>query len=552
MLNVRASDNTPFIVGLSSHPDIDPAGLARLVGSAADFLRDLKAHLPDTDLRLMVEPCGDAALGIARAALALGVSVDALSGAGARADLTSDARLRCIEVAPAAAADVLIRRSSLLLALWDGTASREHDDTADRVFRFLGVRVDRNESVRTIEIAASPDLDVGVRLVYWVPAVRSGSAPCGHAQPGYLLAAGDNVLDVHGGIPPSLLGRLADLNEFNCEYARFRADGRLTPSESLLRDLPAQTAGGDAPLLAAIDQQYTKADALAGHMQWRSDRLFSLFGVMTFAMGFAYLLYDKVTESRLLLIVYMILLFAGVLAYYLFQGKRWFGKHLSYRALAETLRVRFYLALAGVDRRMQTQDLIALTGIDKFHGFSWISYVLHTIEPVAAEARPTGEIYLDRARLVEQAWVENQYRYYGRKVAQMEKESRRVSRLKTVMFLAILVDISVMFVFGDALSRVDARIGMPVKNVVEFCSGFLAVLLGVWELRHNKMATRELLWQYRSQLSQFERARVQLQRKPSRARREDLLVELGSNSLMEIYLWAIHRYHREHSPPTAP
>jgi hypothetical protein len=91
-----------------------------------------------------------------------------------------------------------------------------------------------------------------------------------------------------------------------------------------------------------------------------------------------------------------------------------------------------------------------------------------------------------------------------------------------------------------------------VKNVVEFCSGFLAVLLGVWELRHNKMATRELLWQYRSQLSQFERARVQLQRKPSRARREDLLVELGSNSLMEIYLWAIHRYHREHSPPTAP
>jgi hypothetical protein len=45
---------------------------------------------------------------------------------------------------------------------------------------------------------------------------------------------------------------------------------------------------------------------------------------------------------------------------------------------------------------------------------------------------------------------------------------------------------------------------------------------------------------------------VQLQRKPSRARREDLLVELGSNSLMEIYLWAIHRYHREHSPPTAP
>jgi hypothetical protein len=65
------------------------------------------------------------------------------------------------------------------------------------------------------------------------------------------------------------------------------------------------------------------------------------------------------------------------------------------------------------------------------------------------------------------------------------------------------------------------------------------------------MATQELLWQYRSQLSQFERARAQLRRITNRSRRDDLLMELGENSLMEIYLWAIHRYHREHAPPAA-
>jgi hypothetical protein len=32
-------------------------------------------------------------------------------------------------------------------------------------------------------------------------------------------------------------------------------------------------------------------------------------------------------------------------------------------------------------------------------------------------------------------------------------------------------------------------------------------------------------------------------------RRDDLLMQLGENSLTEIYLWAIHRYHREHTPP---
>jgi hypothetical protein len=30
-----------------------------------------------------------------------------------------------------------------------------------------------------------------------------------------------------------------------------------------------------------------------------------------------------------------------------------------------------------------------------------------------------------------------------------------------------------------------------------------------------------------------------------------VLAELGKDSLMESYLWAIHRYHREHEPPAA-
>jgi hypothetical protein len=104
--------------------------------------------------------------------------------------------------------------------------------------------------------------------------------------------------------------------------------------------------------------------------------------------------------------------------------------------------------------------------------------------------------------------------------------------------------------FGDVLHHLDARTGVPVRNVLTFCSGALAVVLGVWELHQNKMALQELLWQYRNQLSQFERARMQLRRTSSRSRRDDIIEELGKNSLMEIYLWAIHRYHREHAPPS--
>jgi hypothetical protein len=133
----------------------------------------------------------------------------------------------------------------------------------------------------------------------------------------------------------------------------------------------------------------------------------------------------------------------------------------------------------------------------------------------------------------------------------MQKHRFWIGRLKSGVFLAGLIVLSAMFLFGEALHHVDMRTGLPLKNVLTFFSGSLAVVLGVWELRQNKMALQELLWQYRNQLSQFQRARTQLQRTASRIRRDEIFKELGENSLMEIYLWAIHRYHREHAPPSA-
>jgi multisubunit Na+/H+ antiporter MnhB subunit len=321
-------------------------------------------------------------------------------------------------------------------------------------------------------------------------------------------------------------------------------------SATLMHATYTSMATSDAPALENIDRQFIKADSLAGYMQRRSDGLFNLFGIMAFATGLAYLIYDKFTENKILLMFCMIILFTSLLAYYYFQTKHWFSKYLSYRALAETLRVRFYLTLAGIDRRMQTRELVTLTGICRFEGFGWISFALDSIESAQLAMDPPSETYALRARLVEQAWIEDQYQYFARKVAAMERHRSSVRHMKRGAFIAVLVVLAVLWMFGDVLHHLDARTGVPVRNVLTFCSGALAVVLGVWELHQNKMALQELLWQYRNQLSQFERARMQLRRTSSRSRRDDIIEELGKNSLMEIYLWAIHRYHREHAPPS--
>jgi len=567
--------NSPFIIGLSCPADLDSAQLARLVDSAAGFLRSLRHHLPNTDVRVMADANCIVSLAIMRVAVALDISVDALiagpllsrvsgSDTDTISDLRNHSRVRCIEVGadnsctPQGRAtligDILVRRSSLMIALWDGSKSSSRGDTADIVFGFLGIHVDSGGTFDMIEIDKVLDeMELAARLVYWVPVIRSGASESAHIQqPHYLVAAGDNVLEVQESMPLSLKRGLADLNEYNAEFERVACDGSVPRSESLMRNFPEDIAASDAAVLEDIDRQYVKADTLAGYMQWRSDILFNMFGIMTFSMGLAYLIYDKITESRILLIVYMLILLTSLLAFYVFQAKRWFSKYLSTRVLAETLRVRFYLTLAGLDRGMRTRALIELTGLHRFRGFSWISFALDSIEPTAAAAAHTIETHAHRTRFVNQAWIEDQYQYFARKVAAMERARHWIKRLKSAAFIAVLIVISVMFMFGHELTHVDARVGLPVKNILTFCSGFLAVVLGVWELRQNKMAAQELLWQYRSQLSQFQRARMQFKRVTSRTRRDVLLKELGENSLMEIYLWAIHRYHREHAPPASP
>jgi cadmium resistance protein CadD (predicted permease) len=109
----------------------------------------------------------------------------------------------------------------------------------------------------------------------------------------------------------------------------------------------------------------------------------------------------------------------------------------------------------------------------------------------------------------------------------------------------------VLVTFSHRLAEMAIGLGFSGKDLLLFVMGLLPVWLGIWELYQDKMATRELLWQYRNQLSHFLRAKIELTQARDGARRVAVLADLGKDSLMESYLWTIHRFHREHEPPTA-
>ena len=569
--------------------DLDPGDVPELRHSVAAFLRDLQGHLPETEIVVIVGMAAGADLLVAQTALDLGVRVEAvlpmplehyaedfdadtlrlLKSLLARADV------RCTELQPpphrggdashaqhrdrlyANLTETLIRRSSLLLALWDGQSSPLPGGTTDTVLRFLGVRSDAShaaEGIALVESAEDSD-STHERLVYWIPAARSSGAPADPLRrPCFLRSVGENELLMQPSMPASLAFQLAGLNRYNREYRELVDAGSLGNADSLLTALIAETPPRERLLLEEINAQYVKADLLAIHYQRRSERLFRLFAATTFALGLAYLIYEKLDESRMLLVAYVVILLGSLGVYYALRNRHWFAKHLSYRALAETIRAKFYLRLAGVDHRVNASEVLALSGIDRFHGFGWISYVLAGVEAPDVHAEASHDPDLRRTRSVELHWIESQHRYFTSKVARLGRSSHRLKMLRNALFVIILVVIMVLFLFGERMGGEGVggegtHPGIPLKNLLTFFMGFLAVLLGVWELHQNKMATRELLWQYRNQLAHFARARLELRRFLTPHRRHEVLVSLGRDSLMECYLWTIHRYHREHEPP---
>src|SRR5688572_850082 len=576
---------SPLIVGVSGHRDLHPRSIERARREVGAFLDELVKLVPNTPVRIMVGMAEGADLLVARAALDRNLGVDAVLpmplddyapdfSAAALCELheiLDDARVTHIVLDPpaelsgviprahgaernrlyVALSSTLVRKSNILVTLWNGEFSELPGGTADTVMRYLGAH-SGPEPAATMSFVRDNGAPWDQQIVHWVLVQRAGDA--GEeivTAPSYLSGAGEGVLRRHVALPEQSRLQLLDLDHYNKEFAALQSEPYAKPPDTLMPTLPATISSREREDLRRIDIEYGKADALAVFCQVHSNRLFRWFSYMACAMGLLFLLYAKLVASKAFLVGYLLLLLLGLGAFHALKSRRWFSKHLAYRALAETMRTQFFLHLTAADRHVSAAELIKLAGIDQFDGFAWITNVLKNVAPWSEHEpreKDQQDVYVSLTR---GAWIDAQQRYFRAKVARLEHAHRRLARLKTAL-IGMLVGLTVVLMAaGGMLGGFIFDWGFNGKDLLLFVMGLLPVWLGIWELYQGKMATRELLWQYRNQLSHFSRATLELTQAGDRARRVSILAALGKDSLMESYLWTIHRYHREHEPPAA-
>jgi hypothetical protein len=581
---VVLTHSSPLVIGVSGHRDLRPEGVPQMKRRIEEFLADLKRRLPDTQLRIMTGMAQGADLLVARTAVDAGLKVDAVlpmpleryvqdfeaDSAAALRSLLADPAVHCTVLpAPPGADDsasqgegrsvfyanltqALTDKCNLLLALWDGKASPLTGGTADTVLRYLGARTQPGRDESAIEFQpATAEAAWGPHFVYWVPAPRGNGVGVASPEPGYLSGIGENLLALHGSVMPhSLAEQFVELNTYNREFERLRVKGAFDRLDSLLPTIGSIDSRPDRESLQRIDEEYGKADALAIYFQRHSDRLFRWFSYTASMMALLFLIYAKLWANGVLLSVYLTLLLLSVVVFHRLRSRQWFSKHLVYRVLAETMRIKFFLRAAGADRLVSATELINLTGIDQFSGFSWIGNLLKNVEPL--DTRDSDVNGANRARLasIHRHWVVGQQEYFRRRVRALERDHRRLEVLKSALLYAIATFALILLVFAVPLHE-HLLAAVTWKDAVMFLMGLLPVWLGIWELYQNKMAMRELLWQYRNQLGHFTIADLQLSRSAAASRYQEILAQVGKEALMESYLWTIHRYHREYEPPTA-
>ena len=114
--------------------------------------------------------------------------------------------------------DCLIRKSNILLALWDGDDKRLTGGTSDTLLRFLG---DATQGDKIEIVSSIPITPASTEFAYWIPVRRNGAADSDRADVGCRFLSGvprTSVILAQEDMPSSLQSQLTQLDDYGADF----------------------------------------------------------------------------------------------------------------------------------------------------------------------------------------------------------------------------------------------------------------------------------------------------------------------------------------------
>jgi len=441
----------------------------------------------------------------------------------------------------------LARSAHVMIALWDGRFERKSGGTLDVLTMYLdrAYGPEFQSALPSSIDVDDPSVDLPGPTAIWIETSRVVNPSDDPPTMRFLVASGvPGVWRTSEDIPPGLTRMLDDLAVATDVLAH---ESRYAPAYPLLDHLPSEIEPARRTALEEIQGAYMAADRMAVTQQSRSNWSFVTAALIAAAMSFAFLWFAKIDDHLGWLYAYLALFVVGYGVFRASRSRHWLIHHLSFRLLAETLRVRFFTTMLGIAELVDVRRMLALTGVASFPGFGWAAEADRIGVPTTQHRPPAHAAQMS---LVRAAWVDDQAGYFERKVAQLHTRHERLEVIQRLLYVLSFITVVVIIAFGADLKTVYVPGHVSMKTALVFLMGLLPLWLTLWELHQGRMATRELLWQFRNQAAIFRGASVRLGLTDNEDDASKIYIELAERSLFETYLWTIHRFHREFTPPS--
>lgn len=177
------------------------------------------------------------------------------------------------------------------------------------------------------------------------------------------------------------------------------------------------------PELKYVDELYGIADALSIENAMKHERNLKYLAILGTLVAIFFLLYG---EARIFWLVFgcALLIFIIIFINQIAEKSECHRKYTQYRVLAESLRVQYFISLAGIDKNVSE----ILPWFTK-KGIQWVDELLSELPPV----------HVKEKKPIINCWIRNQRDYHEKKFKSTKKTYEKDRRIKNmVLYVTIL------------------------------------------------------------------------------------------------------------------
>ena len=283
------------------------------------------------------------------------------------------------------------------------------------------------------------------------------------------------------------------------------------------------------PALKAIDELYGAADVLSIKNAVKHQRILLALSIIGTLITMGFLLYDEAELHGLILACTVMILFL----FYIRRKAHTLDchrKYIEYRVLAETLRVQFFLSVAGVQK--QVVDILPWF---IRQGLPWIEDVLKSLPKMSSHERNP----------IINFWILDQRAYHNGALAKAENKKNRDNRTTRVVIAITIIAYLITLFFELFIStqnpgNVDVN---AVRAILKIIVGTMSAVTLFTSSYYGKLSLTYTINDHKRMIALYDNAEREIARK---GETEEILVDLAREFLIENSTW--YSYQTKNKP----